>query len=68
LLLSVTQNGAKALEKDAGVLTETKDADMIILQLPNGVKNLDALALGLILHTKQAEEIFIAGVRQTCTF
>jgi len=68
LLLSVTKNGAKALEKDAGVLTEGKDADMITLQLPDGMKNLDTLALSLILHTKKAEDIFIKGVKQPCTF
>ncbi len=61
LMLAATSNGAKALDKNSGMIKEGYDADMIVLSLPECVENLDAIALFLVLHTIESKKIFIKG-------
>lgn len=61
LLQSVTTNGAKALNVNAGELSKNKEADLIALTLPEAPKSLAQLPLQLILHAKDPEYIFIEG-------
>lgn len=62
-LKMVTSNAAAALNLECGELRENLFADMIALELPDGVASKDALALQLILHTKTTQATFIAGER-----
>jgi cytosine/adenosine deaminase-related metal-dependent hydrolase len=61
LIKSVTLNAANALDKRAGVLTSGYEADMITVKLPDSIKDIDSVALFLILHAKKADKIFIKG-------
>jgi cytosine/adenosine deaminase-related metal-dependent hydrolase len=61
LLKAVTKNGAKALGLNKGVLKESFDSDMIVLQLPHGIEDETSLASHVILHTKQAKKVIIGG-------
>jgi cytosine/adenosine deaminase-related metal-dependent hydrolase len=61
LLISATSNGAKALNMNSGELTEGRDADMIVLKLPDSLKNPEEIAIFLILHTKKVDKVFIKG-------
>jgi cytosine/adenosine deaminase-related metal-dependent hydrolase len=59
LIDSVTINAAKALNIDAGEISEGKSADMIVLDLdkePN-----DELAIHLILHKYNISKVYING-------
>jgi len=61
LLISATSTAAKALDRNSGELTEGRDADMIMLKLPDSLKSVDDIALFLILHTKVVDRVFIKG-------
>ena len=61
LLHAATINGAKALGLNKGVLTKNADADIIAFTLPDEVKEQEQLALQVILHTKEVDEIIIGG-------
>ncbi len=61
LIQAATANGANALDKKSGKLSEGYDADMIAIKLPDSVQNLEAIALFLILHASYADMIIIKG-------
>ncbi len=61
LIKSVTSNAAKAIDEKRGVLKKGYEADIISIKLPQSVKNLDTIALSLILHTKNVEKLYIKG-------
>ncbi len=63
MLLSVTANGAKSLQRDSGILSKGFDADIITLKLPDKTL-IDDLSLQTILHTKEVDRIYIAGVER----
>jgi len=63
LIESATRNGAEALHLNKGVLEVGKDADIIMIELPESVEEDEAVALMSILFTKEAKEVFIAGDR-----
>jgi cytosine/adenosine deaminase-related metal-dependent hydrolase len=60
LLLASTKNGAKALNKNAGEIKEGMDADFILVKMADSVKK-EELITQLILHTKEVDEVFVAG-------
>lgn len=59
LLKMVTRNGASALNINAGEISKGKLADFIICE--TSCKEIDNMALELILHTKFAKSTFIGG-------
>ena len=61
LLISVTKNGAEALNLNSGEIKKDKYADMIVVKIPDHIKNINTIATSLILHTKKVKEIFING-------
>lgn len=61
LLKSVTCNGAKALDLNTGSLEIGKKADIVSLNLEQIPKDLTELPLHLILHVKNAKEVFVEG-------
>jgi len=63
LIASATRNGSEALHLNKGVLEVGKDADIIMIELPESVEEDEAVALMSILFTKEAKEVFIAGDR-----
>lgn len=63
LIEASTRHGAEALHLNKGVLEVGKDADIIMIELPDEVAEDESLALMSILFTKQAKEVFIAGDR-----
>jgi cytosine/adenosine deaminase-related metal-dependent hydrolase len=60
-LLAVTANGAKALKTDAGVLQNSKDADIISVSFSHKLENIEDIALHLILNVKKVDRLFIKG-------
>ncbi len=62
LLQSVTCNAAQALNVPCGSLELGKQADIIVVTLPQKLENEDELASQLILHTHQTHWNFINGV------
>jgi len=61
LLTASTQGGALALGLEKGQLVKNKDADMILLSLPDVVEKEENLASAIILHTKKVDKIIIGG-------
>ncbi len=61
LILSVTKNASFALGLNSGEIKTDKDADMILLELPDHINDTASLPLHLILHTQNAQKIFIEG-------
>lgn len=61
LLLSATRHGAEALRLPKGVIVEGRDADLIMIKLPDSVEKDEALALSLVMFAKRTEEVYIAG-------
>jgi cytosine/adenosine deaminase-related metal-dependent hydrolase len=62
LLQSVTCNAANALRLPIGSLKEGKEADLIVVTLPQVLHNEDELASQLILHTHKTHWNFINGM------
>ena len=60
LLIAATNDGANALNLDAGEIKVGKIADIGVFDSLD-VKNPSQLALQLILHTKKAQITFIGG-------
>ena len=65
LLTGATREGAKSLRRECGELSVFKDADIISVTLPDSVEDMAQLPLQLLLHTKEADMVYIAGVRQS---
>ena len=63
LLKSVTLNASNALKLSCGTLEAMKSADFIIATLPEACA-LEDVALALILHTHNADMIYIDGEKQ----
>ncbi len=61
LLTMSTNNGAKALKINSGVLEKDRDADILVVSLPDRLESSENLATQLILHTKKANKIYIDG-------
>ena len=61
LLKAVTINASKVLGFNNGSIEIGKDADLIAFTLPNEVKNLELLALQIILNTNEVERSFVNG-------
>jgi len=61
LLKNVTSDAAKALGMNNGSLQVGRDADFTLVTLPELPKRAEEIALWSILHTKQAESVYIAG-------
>ncbi len=64
LLLAATSEGAAALGQNSGVLETFKEADMIVVQLPDDPQEREDLPLQLLLHTKTAKMVYIGGELQ----
>jgi cytosine/adenosine deaminase-related metal-dependent hydrolase len=60
-LLSVTKNAAKALRQNSGVIESNKYADFLVCNLPHKMKDIQDIALHLILHTHKPSQIYISG-------
>ncbi len=61
LLKATTNYAAKALFLNKGILKEGYDSDLIILDLPKGLKDESDLAYYLILKTHKVKDIYIDG-------
>ena len=61
LLMASTKGGAKALGLNKGELSKDKDADIILLNLPDEVEDESNLATHIILHTNEVEKTIIGG-------
>ncbi len=55
-----TANAANALGLNTGTIEQGRDADILAIKYPDKI-NIDELATQLILHTKEADKIFING-------
>ncbi len=64
LLLAATREGAAGLMRNSGELELFKDADIIVTRLPQKVAQPEQLPLQTLLHTKEAEMVYIAGKAQ----
>ena len=61
LFQSITSDAAKALGLNCGSLHVGKDADFVLVTLPEIPKRSEEIALWSILHTKEAESVYIEG-------
>jgi len=61
LLQSITFDATKALGLNCGSLHVGKDADFVLVTLPELPKRSEEIALWSILHTKEAESVYIEG-------
>ena len=61
LLRRVTSDAAKALGLNGGSLHVGKDADFTLVALPELPKRPEEIALWSILHTKEADAVYIEG-------
>jgi len=61
LIQNVTSDAAKALGLNNGSLQVGKDADFALVTLPELPKRSEEIALWSILHTKQADAVYIEG-------
>ena len=61
LLRRVTSDAAKALGRNGGSLHVGKDADFTLVTLPELPKRSEEIALWSILHTKEADAVYIEG-------
>ena len=61
LIRAVTRDAATALHSDAGQIVPGAPADLITVTLPERVEDPAQLALQSILHTREADQVFIEG-------
>jgi len=61
LIKSVTKNANEVLNLNSGELKEGYNADIITLTLPDIPSTLKHISLWSILHTKEVDNVFIAG-------
>jgi cytosine/adenosine deaminase-related metal-dependent hydrolase len=61
LIKASTSQAAKALGLNCGSLEVGKDADFVLLSLPELPKRAEEIALWSILHTKKADAVYIEG-------
>ncbi len=60
-IMAATANGAKALGVNKGVIEEGRDADLIMITLPDRVEDDERLALALVLFAREVDACYIAG-------
>ncbi len=61
LLKAATRNAAAALGTNGGELSVFKDADFIVVKLPDRIEREEDLPLHIILHTTKPQSVYIAG-------
>ena len=61
LLAAVTHEAARSVRSDAGRIQPDAPADFALVRLPQTVDESRSLALHTILHTQEAERVWIAG-------
>ncbi len=61
LIRAVTLDAARSIRSDAGRIETGAPADFALVRLPQTCERSDELALHTILHTQEAEAVWIAG-------
>ncbi|MCK4440901.1 MAG: metal-dependent hydrolase, partial [Sulfurovaceae bacterium] len=61
LIKSITSQPAKIFGLNSGEIKVGKDADLVLINLPNIPNSLDDIALQTILHTQKVDMLFING-------
>lgn len=61
LIQSITSNPAEIFSLNSGVIAPQKDADLVVVTLPDTPSSLESIALQTILHTKKVAKIYING-------
>jgi len=61
LIEAVTKSANKILGFNGGVLAKDRDADMVVLYLPNKVEDKSGISLWSILHNDEASRVYING-------
>ncbi len=61
LIVAVTQEGAAALGLNKGVIAAGRDADLIMIALPDSVEDDASLALALVMFAKEASAVYVEG-------
>ncbi len=61
LIKSITSQPAKIFGLNSGEIKVGKDADLVLINLPNRPNSLDDIALQTILHTQKVDMLFING-------
>ena len=61
LIRSVTLDAARSIRSDAGRIEPGAPADFALIRLPQACDRTESLALHTILHTREAEAVWIAG-------
>ena len=61
LIESITSEPAKIFGLNSGEIQKGKDADLVMVTLPNRPNSLDDIALQTILHTQKVDMVFING-------
>jgi cytosine/adenosine deaminase-related metal-dependent hydrolase len=64
LIRAVTSEAARSIRSDAGRIAEGAPADFALIRLPQPLEREEDLALQTILHTQNAERVWIAGEEQ----
>ena len=61
LIKAITSTPAKIFNLNSGEIKENKDANLVLITLPNQPNSLDDIALQTILHTQKVDKVFIKG-------
>ncbi len=61
LILASTKEGAEALGLEKGMIAKGKDADLIMITLPDRVEEDASLALALVMFAKEVNAVYVAG-------
>ncbi|MEA2029001.1 MAG: amidohydrolase family protein, partial [Campylobacterota bacterium] len=61
LIEAVTKSANKILGFNGGVLAKDRDADMVLLYLPNKIEDKSGISLWSILHNDEASRVYING-------
>jgi len=61
LIESITKNANDILGLNSGVLEKGRDSDIVVITLPNEVKSTKQISLWTILHTNEANRVYIDG-------
>jgi cytosine/adenosine deaminase-related metal-dependent hydrolase len=61
LIKSITSNPAEIFALNSGVIAPKKDADLIVVTLPDTPSNLESIALQTILHIQRVDKVYISG-------
>ena len=61
LIESITKNANDILGLNSGVLKKGRDSDIVVVTLPNRPKSIKRISLWTILHTNEANRVYIDG-------